>query len=161
VVILGIDPGTATTGYGVVQKDGSRLTALDYGVIRTSPDVPAPARLLTIYTEIHRLFEVYRPDVLVTERLFFARNETTAFGVGRAIGVALLAAAERGIPWIEYTPPQVKQAVVGYGSADKRQIQYMIERLLRLKETPRPDDAADALAVAICHAHTFHPVRDA
>ena len=154
MTILGIDPGIATTGYGVILKEGQNLTALDYGVITTTPNTPPPDRLHHIYEEINRLFDLHHPDILVTERLFFAKNETTAFGVGRTIGVALLAAAQRGVDWIEYTPPQVKQAVVGYGAAEKKQIQYMIQRLLNLANPPKPDDAADALAVAICHAHS-------
>lgn len=154
MIILGLDPGIATTGYGVLQKEGQRLTALDYGAIVTPPHEAPPARLLAIYNRLIGLLELYQPDALVTERLFFARNETTAFGVGRTIGVALLAAAQHGIAWVEYTPPEVKQAVVGYGNAEKKQVQFMIQRLLNLPAPPRPDDAADALAIAICHAHS-------
>ena len=154
MTILGIDPGIATTGYGVIAKEGQNLTALDYGVITTTPNNAPPDRLLHIYEELNRLFDLHHPDILVTERLFFAKNETTAFGVGRTIGVALLTAAQRGIDWVEYTPPQVKQAVVGYGAAEKKQIQYMIQRILKLPNPPKPDDAADALAIAICHAHS-------
>jgi crossover junction endodeoxyribonuclease RuvC len=154
VIILGIDPGIATTGYGVLQKDGEKLTALDYGVISTPAGDEPPDRLLQIFEHLNRLFDLHQPDVLVTERLFFAKNETTAFGVGRTIGVALLTAAQRDIPWTEYSPPQVKQAVVGYGNADKKQVQIMIQRILGLPKPPKPDDAADALAVAICHAHS-------
>ncbi len=154
MIILGLDPGIATTGYGVLLKEGQRLTALDYGIITPSPNQEPPDRLLTIADQLNHLFDLHHPDVLVTERLFFAKNETTAFGVGRTIGVALLTAAQRGVPWTEYTPPQVKQAVVGYGAAEKKQVQYMIQRLLSLPKPPRPDDAADALAVAICHAHS-------
>ncbi|MEP6756049.1 MAG: crossover junction endodeoxyribonuclease RuvC [Chthonomonadales bacterium] len=159
MVILGIDPGTATTGFGVVQKTGQTLLALDYGVILTSPKETPPERLNRVYAEINRLFDLHQPDVLVTERLFFAKNETTAFGVGRTIGVILLTAAQRRIPWTEYTPPEVKLSVVGHGNADKKQVQYMIQRILKLKETPKPDDAADALAVAVCHAHTNRPLE--
>ena len=154
MTILGIDPGIATTGYGVILNEGQNLTAMDYGVITTKPNNAPPDRLLHIYEELNRLFDLHHPDILVTERLFFAKNETTAFGVGRTIGVALLTAAQRGIDWVEYTPPQVKQAVVGYGAAEKKQIQYMIQRILKLPGPPKPDDAADALAVAICHAHS-------
>jgi len=154
VIILGIDPGIATTGYGVLRKEGQQLAALAFGVITTSPREPPPQRLETIYDSVGRLMDLHAPGVLVTERIFFAKNETTAFGVGRAIGVVLLAAAQRGIPWVEYTPPEVKMAVVGYGNADKKQVQYMITRLLNLPEPPKPDDAADALAVAVCHAHS-------
>lgn len=154
MIILGIDPGYATTGYGVLLKEGQTLTALDYGAIITRPSEETPDRLLAIYEQINRLFDVHQPDFLVTERLFFSKNETTAFGVGRTIGVVLLTAAQRGVPWTEYTPPQVKQAVVGYGGAEKKQVQYMIQRLLNLKTVPKPDDAADAFAIAICHAHS-------
>jgi crossover junction endodeoxyribonuclease RuvC len=154
VIILGIDPGIATTGYGVLQKEGPRLTALDYGVITTSPREEPPDRLLSIFDRLNVLLDLHQPDFIVTERLFFAKNETTAFGVGRTIGVVLLTAAQRGVAWTEYTPPEVKQAVVGYGAADKKQVQYMIQRLLNLPAPPKPDDAADALAVAICHAHS-------
>lgn len=135
-------------------QEGQKLTALDYGVILTSPREEPPQRLLSIHAQLDRLFDLHQPDALVTERLFFAKNETTAFGVGRTIGVVLLTAAQRGVVWREYTPPEVKQAVVGYGGAEKRQIQYMIQRLLNLPGPPKPDDAADALAVAICHAHS-------
>ena len=159
MIILGIDPGIATTGYGVLEKDGQKLIALDYGVILTSPREEPPGRLLAIYDQLNHLFDVHQPDILVTERLFFAKNEKTACGVGRTIGVALLTAAQRGVAWTEYTPPQVKQAVVGYGAAEKKQVQYMIQRLLNLPGPPKPDDAADALAVCICHAHSA-PVYD-
>ncbi len=154
MIILGIDPGIATTGYGVIEKTGQKLKALDHGAILTSPRDNPPDRLLSIFEQVNRLLDLHKPDFLVTERLFFAKNETTAFGVGRTIGVVLLAAAQRGIPWIEYTPPQVKLAVVGYGAAEKKQVQFMIQRLLNLTAVPKPDDAADALAIAICHAHT-------
>jgi crossover junction endodeoxyribonuclease RuvC len=154
MIIFGMDPGIATTGYGVLEKEGQKLTALDYGAILTSPRLDPPDRLLVVHDELNRLFDLHQPDILVTERLFFSKNETTAFGVGRTIGVALLTAAQRGIVWMEYTPPEVKQAVVGYGAADKKQVQYMIQRLLNLPKPPKPDDAADALAVAICHAHS-------
>jgi crossover junction endodeoxyribonuclease RuvC len=156
MVILGIDPGTAITGYGVIRKEGSKLVAVDYGVIRTPPHVEPPVRLLAVYRELVRLMEQYHPEYLVTERLFFAQNEATAFSVGRTIGVVLLAAAERGIPWAEYAPPQIKRAVVGFGKAGKVQVQYMVQHLLKLPSSPQPNDAADALAVAICHAHSAH-----
>ena len=154
MIILGIDPGIATTGFGVLLKEGQRITAVEFGVISTPAGKPPPERLLTIYERINDLIDRHKPDVMATERLFFAKNETTAFGVGRTIGVALLAAAQRGIPCAEYTPPEVKQAVVGYGAADKKQVQYMIQRILCLPAPPKPDDAADALAIAICHAHS-------
>jgi len=152
--ILGIDPGTATTGYGVVDRLGSSPSLVDYGAITTSPKDTAPARLLEIYDRINEIIDRYHPDVVVMEQLFFAKNQTTAIAVGRACGVLQLAAAQKGVPVVEYTPMEVKQAVVGYGAADKRQIQYMIQRILGLKEVPKPDDAADALALCVCHAHS-------
>ncbi len=158
MIILSIDPGTATTGFAVIHKRGDTLRAIEYGVIRTKPDHSAPERLRQIHEEVGRLMDEHSPDVLVTERLFFGKNETTAISVGRSIGVILLAAGVRGMEWVEYSPPQVKQAVVGYGSADKKQVQYMVQRLLGLKEVPKPDDAADALAVGICHANSILPV---
>lgn len=157
MIVLGIDPGLAAMGYGVVLRQGARLTALDYGVIRTPADQETPARLLTIAQALEGLFDTHTPDQLATERLFFARNEATAFSVGRTVGVVLLTAARRGIPWTEYPPPQVKEAVVGYGAADKHQVQFMVQRILGLDRLPRPDDAADALAVAICHANSMSP----
>lgn len=152
--ILGIDPGTATTGYGVVDRTGASPVLVDYGAIITSPRESAPDRLLDIYNQINALFDKYAPDVVVMERLFFAKNQTTVIAVGKACGVIQLAAAQRGLPVVEYTPMEVKQAVVGYGGAEKKQIQYMIQRILDLKEVPKPDDAADALALAVCHAHS-------
>lgn len=151
--ILGIDPGTATTGYGVVDKVGSSPVMVDYGAILTSPKDTAPVRLVGIYNQINAIIDQYQPDVIVMERLFFAKNQTTAIAVGKSCGVMQFAAAQRGLAVIEYTPMEVKQAVVGYGGAEKKQIQYMIQRILNLKEVPKPDDAADALALCICHAH--------
>jgi crossover junction endodeoxyribonuclease RuvC len=151
--IIGIDPGTATTGYGVVDKLGASPELVDYGAITTSPRQTAPERLLDVYNQVNEIIDRYKPDVIVMERLFFAKNQTTAIAVGKACGVMQFAAAQRGLPVVEYTPMEVKQAVVGYGGAEKKQIQYMIQRILNLKEVPKPDDAADALALAICHAH--------
>lgn len=154
MIILGIDPGTATTGYGIVQKEGDRTTAITYGAIITSPKATPADRLMSIYNELETLIDRYKPDVLVTERLFFAKNETTAFSVGRTVGVVLLLAAQKGIPTTEYTPMEIKQAVVGYGGAEKKQIQFMVQKILGLAEQPKPDDVADALAICICHAHS-------
>lgn len=154
MVIVGFDPGTAITGYGVLEQEGQKVGVLTYGCIITPANLPAPKRLQHIYKEVCTLLDSYQPNVVVTERLFFNRNETTALSVGRTIGVILLAAAQKGIEWVEYTPLQVKTAVVGYGGAEKKQIQYMVTRLLGLEESPKPDDAADALAVALCHAHS-------
>lgn len=154
VRIIGIDPGTATTGYGVVEKVGSSPRMLDFGAITTSPRKSPPARLLDIYDRINEILEQYQPDVVVMERLFFAKNQTTAIAVSKACGVIQFAAAQRGIPVVEYTPMEVKQAVVGYGGAEKQQVQYMIQRILGLRDVPKPDDAADALALCVCHAHS-------
>lgn len=154
MVILGFDPGTAITGYGVLEQEGQKLNVLTYGCITTPANLPAPKRLQRIYEEVRALLDSYQPNVVVTERLFFNRNETTALSVGRTIGVILLAVAQKSIEWVEYTPLQVKTAVVGYGGAEKKQIQYMVTKLLGLAEAPKPDDAADALAVALCHAHS-------
>lgn len=154
MVIMGFDPGTAITGYGVLRHEGQILKMLECGSISTVANMPPPRRLQRIYEEVCRLLDTFAPDVVVTERLFFNRNETTALSVGRTIGIILLALAQRNIEWVEYTPLQVKSAVVGYGSAEKKQVQFMVTKLLGLSETPKPDDVADALAVAICHAHS-------
>ncbi|MDR1194656.1 MAG: crossover junction endodeoxyribonuclease RuvC [Peptococcaceae bacterium] len=151
MIVLGIDPGTAIMGYGVVEYKGSRHRALTYGALRTAKEDDMPERLRQLFAGVNQLLDQYQPDVMAIEELFFNRNVTTALTVGQARGVALLAAGLRGIPVGEYTPLQVKQAVVGYGRAEKHQVQYMIRRLLGLAEDPRPDDAADALAVAVCY----------
>jgi crossover junction endodeoxyribonuclease RuvC len=156
MVILGIDPGTATTGYGVVEKQGNSVKYVTCGVIETPKTAEMPDRLLSIYTQLNVLLDRYGPDVVITERVFFGNNTTTAIQVGRTVGIALLAAAQRGLPWIEYRPAEVKMAVVGYGAAEKKQVQYMVKQLLHLDKVPRPDDAADALAIAVCHAHSAH-----
>jgi crossover junction endodeoxyribonuclease RuvC len=150
MIAIGIDPGTARLGYGVIESEPDPQ-AIDYGVIVTDADLPMEQRLLMIHGAMTELIERFRPDALAVERLFFARNVTTAMTVGQARGVVLLSAAERGIPIAEYAPSEVKQAVVGYGKADKQQIQEMVRIMLGLESTPRPDDAADALAIAICH----------
>ena len=152
---LGIDPGTATTGYGLVrsQPDGS-LQAVAYGVLTTPKDMGAAARLDMLYRQLQELLLLHRPESAAVEKLFFQRNISTAIAVGQARGVTLLALEQAGLAVAEYTPNEVKQAVTGYGSADKRQVQEMVRVLLRLDELPKPDDAADALAVAITHLHT-------
>ncbi len=154
-LVLGIDPGTATTGYGLVRDlpDGG-LEAVDYGIIPTPPDQPAHHRLAILYHRLNELLLLHRPDSCAVEKLFFQRNISTAISVGQARGVVLLAIAEAGLEVFEYTPNQVKQAVAAYGSAGKRQVQEMVRTLLLLPEIPRPDDAADALAVAITHLNT-------
>ena len=155
MIILGFDPGTATTGFGIIESVNDVLKPIDVGVILTPADMPIEERLLSIYTDVNTLLDKYNPDTVATERLFFDRNVTNALSVGRAIGVILLAVAQRELPWMEYTPMQVKTSVTGYGGADKNQIQQMVVRLLGLAEVPKPDDAADALAIAICHAHSL------
>jgi len=152
---LGIDPGTATTGYGFVrlQPDGS-LLAVNYGVITTPKNTPAPDRLMTLYEQMGELLREYKPETAAVEKLFFQRNVTTAISVGQARGVMLLSLAQARLDVFEYTPNEVKQAVAGYGSAGKRQVQEMVRVLLSLDDIPKPDDAADALAVAICHLHS-------
>jgi crossover junction endodeoxyribonuclease RuvC len=152
--ILGIDPGTAIMGYGLIEKKGQTLIPIDYSCWRTPADLPMPERLKTLYENLEAYLLQYSPDAVAVEELFFNRNTTTAIAVGQARGIVLLGAARCNIEVFEYTPLQVKQAVVGYGKADKKQIQYMVRALLALKENPRPDDAADALAIAICHAHS-------
>jgi crossover junction endodeoxyribonuclease RuvC len=152
---LGIDPGTATTGYGLVrlESDG-RLVAVKYGVILTPKEESPAARLEMFYRDLRALLKKFHPDTAAVEKLFFQRNVSTAILVGQARGVALLALQQAGIESFEYTPNEVKQAVAGYGSADKKQVQDMVRVLLALNEIPKPDDAADALAIAITHLNT-------
>ncbi len=151
--ILGIDPGTGITGWGVVDKNYNQLTVVDYGCIRTPAHQLNQKRLCEIYDGMQLLLDEYQPDEMAIEELFYNRNVTTVISVGQARGVLVLAAAQRGVPVYEYTPLQIKQAVTGYGRADKKQVQYMIQNMLDLKTVPRPDDAADALAVAVCHSN--------
>ena len=157
MIVLGIDPGTAITGYGVVERVGSRVRAVDYGCITTPPGMPLPQRLLEIRGAIADLIETRGPSLVAVERLFFNRNVQTAFAVGQARGAILLTAAEHGIPVFEFTPSEVKTAVTGYGRAPKEQVQRMVQVVLGLPELPKPDDAADALAIAICLAHSQVP----
>lgn len=149
--ILGIDPGLERIGWALIQREGSRLTALEYGLIET-PRIALPERLRMVHEQACGLFDRTAPDALATERQLFAANKTTALLVAHALGVVLLAGSQRGLPWTEYSPPEIKQAVVGNGNADKKQVQFMVQRLLSLPEPPKPDDVADALAIAICHA---------
>lgn len=154
MVILGIDPGTAITGYGVVRRDSpNRFSVLGYGVIITPSNQEMAGRLKTIYGEVCRLIEEFHPDCLAIEQLFFNTNVTTAITVGQARGVAILAGAHSGLPIAEYTPLQVKQAVTGNGRAAKEQVGYMVKVLLGLDDIPRPDDVADALAICLCHGY--------
>jgi crossover junction endodeoxyribonuclease RuvC len=152
---LGIDPGTATTGYGLVRltRDGE-LVAVSFGVISTPKDATAPARLEMLYNQLKVILDEHKPDTAAVEKLFFSRNVTTAMAVGQARGVVMLCLQQSGIEAFEYTPNEVKNAVVGYGSAEKRQVQEMVRALLQLDSIPKPDDAADALAIAITHLNT-------
>jgi crossover junction endodeoxyribonuclease RuvC len=153
VIVLGIDPGTANTGFGVVLANGDRLAALDGGVVVTSGDEPLERRLTHIHAQVSDLITSYEPQAVAIEDLFFGQNARTAFSVGQARGVIMLAAGLRGIPAYSYTPQAVKQAVCGSGRAEKAQVQRMVTRLLSLADEPDSDHAADALAVAICHAN--------
>jgi crossover junction endodeoxyribonuclease RuvC len=154
MIIMGVDPGTAITGYGVLASDGDELKAIAYGAITTPSDWPLPRRLQQIHSELGALIVRHKPTDAVVEKLFFSKNVRTALSVGQARGVALLTVAEAGLELHEYTPLEVKQAVVGYGRAEKMQVQQMVKVLLQLDTVPEPDDAADALAIAICHAHS-------
>jgi crossover junction endodeoxyribonuclease RuvC len=153
MIVLGIDPGLANTGYGVVTRRGGRLAALDGGVIETRPDSPHERRLADIHEEVDQLICTHEPDAVALEELYFGQNVRTAFAVGHARGVVMLAAGQHGLPCTGYTPQQVKGAVCGNGRAAKDQVARMVQALLSLEHEPRPDHAADALAVAICHAN--------
>lgn len=152
--ILGIDPGYAIVGFGVVDYDGRRFTPVEYGAVLTEAHTPFTQRLCAVHTDMEFIFEKFRPDCMAIEKLFFTTNQKTAIDVAQSRGVTVLSAAKRNIPVYEYTPLQVKSAVVGYGKAEKQQVMEMTKQLLGLAGIPRPDDAADALAIAICHGHT-------
>ena len=152
--ILGIDPGFATIGFGMIDSERGEHRLLQYGTVTTPADLAFPDRLVMIYDDMVRLLEVLRPEAVAIEELFWGHNVTTGIGVSHGRGVILLAIAKAGIPMFEYTPMQVKQAVVGYGKAEKRQVMDMTRRLLKMEKVPRPDDAADALALALCHGRT-------
>lgn len=156
MLVMGIDPGIAITGYGLVQpgRQGSGK-AIAYGCVRTPARTPLAERLSLLYEDVSALISEHQPDVLAIEQLFFNRNTTTAFIVAQARGVVVLAAAQQGVQVVEYTPLQVKQAVVGYGRAEKQQVQHMVKALLNLASAPKPDDVADALAIALCHTHSM------
>ena len=153
-IILGIDPGLANTGFGVIEKFGSQLKTLDYGTIKTSPSSEEKLRLLEISKSLNHLIKKYRPELMAVEKLFFCKNVKTAIAVGQARGVAILSAGNKNIELLEYTPLQVKQALTSYGKASKKQVQSMVKTILGLPKPPKSDDAADALAVAICAAHS-------
>lgn len=152
--ILGIDPGIGTVGFGVVDSENGQNTYVACGVITTPPNTPLSPRLDMIYNDLNELIVTFAPDAISVEELFFSKNITTGIAVAHGRGVILLSCYRSGVPVFEYTPMQVKQAVVGYGSAKKTQVIYMVQRLLNMKTPPRPDDAADALALAICHARS-------
>ena len=153
MIILGIDPGTATTGFGIIRVVGNSIKPVDYGVISTPAGVPMEQRLVMIYEQIHQIIETWKPEQVAIEELFFNKSISTGITVGQARGVLLLACAQKGLEVHEYTPLQVKQALVGNGRAEKKQVQFMVKTFLGLREVPKPDDAADALAIAICHTH--------
>ena len=154
MIILGIDPGYATVGYGIIETDGMRFRTVDYGAVTTPANTSFDIRLEMIYDGICELCGRYKPDAASVEELFFNTNAKTAILVGQARGVAILACVKGGLEIEEYTPLQIKQALVGYGRADKKQVQIMVKTILKLKEIPKPDDTADALAAAICHGHS-------
>lgn len=155
MIILGIDPGIATMGYGVVEKlNNGNTRALDYGVVITPKEESLPVRLAMLEEGVNKILETFSPEEVAMEELFFTKNITTGIAVAQARGVTLLACVKKCGRLFEYTPMQIKQALTGYGRADKRQMQQVVASVLRLKSIPRPDDAADALAVALCHAHT-------
>ncbi len=153
--VLGIDPGTATVGYGIIDIDDGEMSTVTWGTVRTSADMEMADRLLQIHTEICALVVEYRPDTAGVEEVFFGRNITTGITVSQARGVILLALTQAGLPIGEYSPPKIKMSVAGYGNADKAQVQLMVRHLLDLEETPRPDDAADGLAIAITHYNYY------
>jgi len=154
--ILGIDPGTATTGFGIIEKNKSKLSVIDYGVISTQKELPMPSRLLIIFQDIEEIIAKHQPDLIAVEQLFFARNVTTALTVGQARGIVLLAGEKASLKLLEFTPLQVKQSVTGYGQATKKQVQIMVQKILKMNILPKPDDAADALAIAICASAQSH-----
>jgi len=155
MIVIGIDPGLARLGYGVLQAERETITPIDYGCLQTPAQMPAGERLLSQYNGVAALLDRYLPACLALEQLFFTKNVTSAMSVSEVRGVILLAAQQRQIPVIEYTPNQVKQAITGSGRADKRQVQEMICRLLHLDAVPKPDDAADGLSIALCHIHVM------
>lgn len=157
--ILGIDPGIALTGFGIVDSGSKGLTADKYGHISTQAGTPAPERLKILYDDMLHIIEEYKPDVVAIEELFFNKNAKTVMIASQARGVIILAAVNSGVEIVEYTPLQVKQAVIGYGRASKHQVQYMVTKILNLKEIPKPDDTADALAIAICHANSAEVLK--
>lgn len=158
MVIMGIDPGLATVGFGIIRYERNHFDAVEYGAVLTLPGKQTEFRLEEIYENIDELIKMYRPDAVSIEKIYFNTNEKTAVNVCQARGVILLAATKNNIPIYEYTPLQIKQAITGYGRADKKQIMYMVTKLLSLDKVPHPDDTADALAAAICHAYSSESI---
>lgn len=155
MIIIGIDPGYAITGFGVLEYEGNHFKLLESGSIQTKAGVPLPIRIAQIYDDMNILIEKYKPDAIAIEELFFNRNTTTAIGVAQGRGAVLIAAAKTSTPIYEYTPLQVKQGVTGYGRADKKQVQMMVKTVLGLEKVPKLDDTTDAIAIGICHAHSY------
>lgn len=155
MLVLGLDPGTATTGYGLVEYVRGREKMIAYGTIKTSAGMAMELRLLKIFRELNDILDKYQPDAVAIEELFHYKNAKTVITVAQSRGVLLVAVAQRGLELAEYTPLQVKQSVCGYGNAEKKQVQLMVQNILKMEEMPKPDDAADALAIAICHLHSW------
>ncbi len=158
--IIGIDPGYAIVGFGVIEYEKPHFTVVDYGAITTTAGTEFNARLLEIYRDTCEIFDTYKPECMAIEKLYFTTNQKTAIAVAEARGIVLLAARQRGIDIFEYTPLQVKSAVTGYGKAVKKQVQELTKNILKLPAIPKPDDTADALAIAVCHAHSYNPGMD-
>ncbi|MBQ9997877.1 MAG: crossover junction endodeoxyribonuclease RuvC [Clostridia bacterium] len=156
--ILGIDPGIAIVGFGIIEYDGVNFKVVEYGAVTSPAHTPLPVRLKMVYDDMCYIIDKFKPDQVAIEELFFNNNAKTAIAVGQARGVLILAAQNNNIPVYEYTPLQVKQGVVGYGRAQKNQVQQMVKSILKLNEVPKPDDTADALAIAVCHAHTNYSI---
>lgn len=160
MIIIGIDPGYAITGYAVIEYNGNHFNLIESGSIQTKAGIPLPVRLAKIYDDMNLLVDKYKPDAISIEELFFNRNTTTAIGVAQGRGAVLIVAAKKNIPIFEYTPLQVKQGVVGYGRADKKQVQMMVKTILNLEQVPKLDDTTDAIAIAICHAHSYRFAKE-
>ncbi|MEE1050451.1 MAG: crossover junction endodeoxyribonuclease RuvC [Clostridia bacterium] len=160
MIILGIDPGYAIVGYGVLEYNGNKFKVIEYGAITTDASMEMFDRLKSIHDDLNKIIERVKPDFMAIEELFFNSNQKTAINVAQARGVLLLSALNHGVEVFEYTPLQVKQAVAGYGRADKNQVQQMVKLLLGLEKVPKPDDTADAVAIAICHGHSYNPRRN-
>ncbi len=155
MVVIGVDPGTAISGYAVIESQAGNKKLREYGTIQTSPDISMAERLVKVNLGLNEIISRYHPQVMAIEQIFFHKNNKTVITVAQSRGVLIMTAAAAGLDVAEYTPLQVKQAVVGYGGADKKQVQFMVQRILGLREIPKPDDAADAIAIALCHLHSY------